>query len=583
MIRFFAAHPTAANLLLLILLAMGALSVSQLQRETFPDYAAKELEVSVVYPGAAPADVEEAVCLRIEDALDGVTDVEEVRSEARNGLGRVTIEMREGGDFRTFSDEVRTEVDAIDDFPAAAEAAVVRELHRTDPVISIAVTAAGPPADLKSYCEDLKQRLRRDAGVSLVEVEGFSDRQIRVELSQHALRQHGLGIDDVARAIARQSLDLPAGVLQTGERDLSLRFTDQRRTPDEVAALVVLAGGGGAEIRLGDIATVSDRFELDEDKILFQGKRAGLLKISKTKSEDSLEVNDRVRAFLAEERARSPRGVELTLTEDLTSIVRDRLEMLVVNGIQGLALVFLVMWLFFSFRYSFWVAMGLPVAFLGALFFLPPFGQSINMISMVALLLAIGLLMDDAIVIAENIARHLRLGKRPLEAAVAGTGEVKWGVLSSFLTTVAVFGPLSFLQGDIGKVLRPVPIVLIFVLGVSLIEAFFILPHHLAHSLQRARRDRPGRFRRRFDAGLAWVRERLLGSAVDWIFRWRYLVAGILAGLLLLTAGMVAGGRVKFQAFPDIDGDVIVARALLPQGTPLATAEAVAARLTGAL
>ena len=583
MIRFCAAHPTAANLLMLILLAMGALTVSRLQRETFPDYTPREIEVSVVYPGATAEDVEEAICVRIEEALDGVSDPEELRSEARDGVGLVVVEMREGGDFQAFSDEIRTEVDAIDDLPAAAEEAVVRELHRTDPVISIAVTGEAGLPDLKAYCEDLKRRLRRDAGISLVEVEGFSDHQIRVELSQHTLQKHGLSVGEVARMIGAQSVDLPSGTIETSERDVILRFTDERRTPLELASLVVLTGDRGAELRLGDLATIIDRFELDEDKILFNGERAGLLKISKMKSEDSLEVNEQVRAFLEEERQRMPVGVRLLLTEDLTSIVRDRLEMLVVNGLQGLALVFVTMWLFFSLRFSFWVAMGLPVTFLGALFFLPLLGQSINMMSMVALLLAIGLLMDDAIVIAENIATHLRRGKSALEAAIAGTAEVKWGVFSSFLTTVAVFGPLSFLGGDIGKVLRPVPIVLMVVLAVSLVEAFLILPHHLAHSLSRRGAERPGRFRIWFDGAIDWVREAVLGAAVDRVLRWRYLTLGVVLGAFFLTIGLVAGGRAKFQAFPDIDGDVIVARVLMPQGTPLRTAEAVGERLTQGL
>ncbi len=245
-------------------------------------------------------------------------------------------------------------------------------------------------------------------------------------------------------------------------------------------------------------------------------------------------------------------------------------------------LVFLTMWLFFSLRLSFWVAMGLPVAFLGALFLLPVLGQSINMMSMVALLLAIGLLMDDAIVISENIATHLRQGKSALQAAIAGTAEVKWGVLSSFLTTVAVFGPLSFLEGDIGKVLRPVPIVLIAVLAVSLVEAFLILPHHLAHAHAGRKAERAGRFRIWFDARIDWVRESILGWTVDRALRWRWATMGAVLGAFLVTLGLVAGGRAKFQAFPDIDGDVVLARVLMPQGTPLEAAESVAGRLTDA-
>jgi multidrug efflux pump subunit AcrB len=584
MIRFFAAHPTAANLLMLLFLVMGLIAVPQVRRETFPDFTEDQVQVRVEYPGASPEDIEDAICRRIEDAIEGVNYVDEVLSEAAEGLGTVTATMEEGADFQQFIDDIRTETEAITDFPPLAERPIIRELNRTDAVVSVAVTGPDHPPTLKAYCEDLKERLQRLDPVSLVPVAGFSDHQIRIELPAETLMESGLSVDDVAEVIARQSVDLPAGVIETRERDILVRFVDERRSPEEFAELVVLTSPSGAEVRLGDIAArITDRFEQDERKILFSGRRAGLLEVTKTKTEDTLTVFDAVQGFVRREQADAPAGVKLALTQDVSSIVRNRLTMLVTNGWQGLVLVFVVMWLFFAFRFSFWVAMGLPVSFLGALFFLPLLGLSINMITMVGLLLAIGLLMDDAIVIAENIATHLTKGEGVLDAVVEGTREVKGGVLCSFLTTVSIFLPISFLAGRIGRVMEAMPVVLILVLSVSLVEAFLILPHHLAHAFRKGALGQQGRFRRRFDAALGWVRDVLLGQAVALLVRWRYLVVGIAAMLLLVSLAMVAGGLLKFQAFPDIDGNVVEARLLLPQGTPLGRTETVVERLTEAL
>jgi multidrug efflux pump subunit AcrB len=583
MIRYFAAHPTAANLLMALVIVMGLAAAPTLNRETFPDIPPDEIEVRVPYPGASAEDVEEAICQRVEDAVDGVTGVEETRCEAREGIGTATIEMREGGEFDRFLNDVKTEVEAIDDFPEETELPTVRQLGLTDHVASIAVTGPMSVPDLKAYCEQVKDRLLLLDEVSQVTVTGFSDHQIRIEVPAHTLRQYGLSVADIAEVVARQNIDLPSGTIETTERDHLLRFADERGSPHEFEDLIVVAGAAGAEIRLGDIAAITDRFELDEDKIVFNGRRACMLRLSKTKDEDTLTAVDAARAFLDRERRIAPPSVAFTLTQDISSIVRSRLNLLLRNGAQGLTLVLLTMWLFFGLRYSFWVAAGLPVSFLGAIFAMSLLGYSFNMITMVGLLIAIGLLMDDAIVISENIATQVRRGRPPLDAAVEGARQVVPGVVASFLTTIAIFGPLSFMKGDIGIVLKALPVVLIATLTVSLIEAFLILPHHLSESVRRARERKASAFRRRFDASLEWVRENVLGGAVDAVVAWRYLFVGLVIAVFLGSIGMVTGGILKFRVFPDIDGNVIEARLLLPQGTPLQRTEEIVAQLVSAL
>ncbi len=580
MIRFFAAHPTASNLLMLCLFALGLIALPSLKRAIIPDFSIDAAEVRVVYPGASAERVEEAICQRIEDAVDDVTDLEEVRCDAREGRATATIEMVEDADLDRFMSEVETEIDGIDDFPEVTEIPVIRQLNRTDKVISIAITGPMSEPDLKVYAEMLKDRLTQLPEVSLVELQGFSQRQIRIALDSLALRQLGLSAAQVADIVERQSVDLPSGTVETDQRDVLIRFDDERQSPLGFEDLVVKGSETGAEVRLGQIAEIIDRFELDEERVYFNGERAALLQVSKTKSQDALTVKRAVEAFIEAERLRAPPSVTLALTRDLASNIEDRLEMLSRNGLQGLVLVFLVMWLFFSLRHSFWVAMGLPASFLGTFFVMTVLGLSLNMLSMVALLIAIGVIMDDSIVIAENIATQSRQGKPPLEAAIDGTRQVMPGVVSAFLTSVCVFLPLAFIEGDIGKVLRVVPIVLIITLSVSLIEAFLILPHHMQRA---ASREKRGRFRRSFDAAFERLKERGLGTTVDAAVRWRYLTIGLIGFLFLASLGMVAGGQLKFRAFPDLDGDVIDARILLPQGTPLARTEAVVAQVEEAL
>lgn len=580
MINYFARHPTAANLLMIAMLVIGLLCLGQLQRETFPDITPSEVQIRVIYPGATAEEVEEAICQRIEDAVDGVRYVKELRSDAREGVATVVAEMDDHGDFTTFLADIETEVDSIDDFPDDVEQLIVSQLGTTDPVLALVISAPITTPDLKAYSEQLKDRLQLLPGISLVTINGFSDHQLRVELSSEALMRYGLSPMDIARIIRQQSVDLPVGLLGTSEQEFMIRFVEQRRTPQELEDLTIVAGPDGAKVRLGDVARVRDLFEFAEDKVLLDGERAALVRIEKTKNQDMIDVASEVKEFVEQERKRNPK-VAIRVTQDTSTLVLDRLQMLLRNGWQGIVLVFLTMWIFFNLRLSFWVVLSVPVSFLGALFFMAQLGITINMISMVALLLALGLLMDDGIVIAENIASHLSRGANPMQAAVEGVSQVSVGVFSSFLTTVCVLGPLATLAGDLGKILRVVPIVLILVLAISLVEAFLILPSHLGHSLKSDRKS--NWFRQRFDGWLNNFRENVIGPAVDLALRWRYLFVGSILGLFLVSLSLMAGGIVKFIAFPELDGDVVVARVILPPGAPLHRTEGVVQKLTSAL
>ncbi|MFH2132353.1 MAG: efflux RND transporter permease subunit, partial [bacterium] len=584
MIRYFSSHPTAANLLMVLFIALGVAALPELKRETFPEFASSRVQVRVIYPGASAEEVEEAIVQRLEEALNGIENVKEITAQAVEGVGSVILEMDEdAGDLKTFVDDIRTEVDAISSFPEDARDPVITPLARTDYVVSIAVTGPMSATDLKDYTESLKRKLMQLPEVSLVSVSGFSDRQIRIEISQENLLTYGLTIQTIASRIVEQNLNRPVGTVVTEDREISLRFKDQRREPAAYRNIILFGGKKGAEVKLGDIATIEERFEDDEIKTIFNNERAGILIVNKTRAQDSLVVVDAVKRFIAAEQLKAPPGVKLTKTRDLASVVRERLDLLITNGWQGLLLVFVSLWLFFSFRLSFWVTMGLPISFAGAIFLMNLIGYSFNMMTTVALIITLGLLMDDAIVIAENIASHLQKGKTALQASIDGVMEVQNGIISSFLTTACVFIPLAFLGGQMGRVLKVIPVVLLAVLAVSLVEAFLILPNHLSHSLAHHNLNDPGKFRRTFNGVMDWVREKPLGRTVDLAVRFRYLTVGIMIMLFVISLGTFRSGALKFVGFPKLDDDSIEVKLYMPPGTPLHQTEKTVARILAGL
>lgn len=586
MIRWFAGHPTAANLLLVLFLAAGAMALPGLKRETFPDFRPTEAEIIVAYRGAAAGDVEDAICRPLWDAVQAVEALAELSCTAQDNRARAVATMTAAGDALRFVNDLRTEVTAIDSFPERADPPVVRALHRTDLVASVAIAGNLPRRELDLYAAALADRIAALPDVARVVTSGAGTRQFRIEVPRATLASHGLTAAGLAATLAAQSLDLPAGTLETPATDLRLRFTAERRTISGLAAIPVLTLANGATLTLGEIAAITETFSPTEDRAMLDGTSAVLLEVYKPLVADALRALDALTALVADETASLPASLPASLrvavVQDVTSIIRDRLTMLVRNGIMGLVLVVAVMSLFFRPGFAIWAAMGLPVAFLGAFVWMALTGLSLNMMTLVGLLMAIGIVMDDSIVISDSIAVEAAREGIGVTTVTRGVMAVAPGVLSSFLTTVAVFAPLSFLAGDLGKVLQVLPLVLLAALAASLIEAFVILPHHLKQGLH-GRVAVPSRFRARFDAGFASFRDRGVGRLADFAIARRYFVAGVAIGALILTVGAMAGGMVKREAMPDIDGDVLEARIMLAQGTPLARTEAAVAQVEAAL
>ncbi|CAA6824008.1 MAG: Cation/multidrug efflux pump [uncultured Thiotrichaceae bacterium] len=438
-------------------------------------------------------------------------------------------------------------------------------------------------SELKALAEDYRNRLLAMPQVKIVEVTGFSTHEYSVLIRPEVLQQYKLSVSDIASLIKAQALDLPAGEVETDERAYQIRFENARRTPEALADLVILNSDQGGQLRLGDIATIRNKFSDVAQRTEINGKPAATILISKNKTDDTLKVYDAVKAFVDEENERLPDSTHLYITQESATIVRDRLTMLLKNGWQGLLLAVGVLFLFFTWRYTFWVAMGLPISFLGGLVIMSIAGISINMISMVALLMAIGILMDDAIVLAESIETEYRKGKTPVQAATDGVSRVARGVFSSFITSVFLFGSLLFMKGDMGQILGVIPVVLLAVLSVSLLEAFLILPHHLKHSLEK-RRDAGGRSALRLwlDKSFMLLTEGV-GKLADLAIKLRYMVVGGTIALLIFSISMLASGALPFKGFPDTEGNQVEARILLPQGTRLSRTEEVVQTLLDSL
>lgn len=583
MIAFFARHQTAANLLMLAIIALGLSALPTLKRETFPEFSPSKVQVTVVYPGASTEEVEQGICIPMEDAVEGIVNVEQVSCESREGLGLLTVEMQENGEISRLLADVKTEVDGIDNFPAQAEPPVIKELGRDEHLITLALSAELASFEFKAYAESIKDALQTLPGISTIDIVGFSDQQLRVALSLPQLRQYSLSVNDVVSRIEKQNVSLPGGNIESLGKTTLLRFDQQQVTRNSLADLVIGSTPDGGEIRLKHIASIVEVFEKPESKVLFDGKPAALLKIKKNKEQDSLDLVKGVYNFVERQSENAPEGVSMVLTQDTAEVVRDRLSMLTKNSFQGFLLVFATMWLFFAWRYSFWVSMGLPVSFLGAFWLMVQLGVSINMISMVALLMGIGILMDDAIVLAESVAAQVEGGKKPLNGVVDGVSMVMTGVLSSFLTTACIFTGLAFISGDIGQVMKVLPIVLLSVLIVSLVEAFLILPNHLLHSLEKRKSDDTSDFKKRFHQTFEAFRAQRLGGWVRFFVTRRYLTVGATVALLIVSFSLFTSGLLKFRAFPSLEGNTLEMRLLMPQGTPLNVTEGIAVNAANSL
>ncbi|MEZ6123355.1 MAG: efflux RND transporter permease subunit [Planctomycetaceae bacterium] len=561
----------AMNTLMVAILVVGLLAGVSLRREEFPQFDLEMILVKVPYPGASPEEVESGICQKIEEAIRSVDGIKKITSVALEGAGNVVIEVKtDVPSVQKVLNEVQSEVDRIPSFPELSEEPEIQQVTIRNPAINLGVIChdtASPDAELKlrQITEKVREDLLLVPQISVADISGERSYQIDVEISEHTLREYGLSLSDVARRIRSRNLELPGGNIKDRGETFLLRGKNKRTVGDDIAQIPLLTQPDGVVLTVDDLGEVKDEF-VDNVSISYINGKPGLaISVKAAAREDLLAMADAVNAYAREHVL--PPGYEMVTWGDSAVNVRDRLDLLKRNGAQGLILVFIVLALFLELRLAFWVAMGIPISVFGACAVLWQFDQTLNMLSMFAFLIALGIVVDDAIVIGENIYAHREMGKSFLQAAIDGTVEVVPSVGASIATTILAFAPMFFVTGIMGKFFAVLPLAVIAMLVVSLLEATFILPCHLAHG------SREPFF---LTAGVTRTTNRVLDAFISRIYtplmqhvlRNPLITLSVGIAILLFTVTLVKNGTVPYVFFPKLDAPEIRANVLYPDGTP---------------
>lgn len=579
-VAWFAENHVTANLLMIFILVAGIATGLTMKLEVFPETSLDQISISMAYPGASPAEVEEGIVRRIEESVAGLAGIKRIDSVAREGAGFISIEVMKDWDLKELLDEVKAEVDRITTFPEEAEEPVVREMTHKHQVINVAVYGDVPEWTIKHLTEKIKDEIINLPGITYADLSGIRQAEIHIEISEETLRRYRLTLGKVAESVRRASLDLPAGSVKTAGGEILIRTKGRRYHASDYHDVAVITRADGSKVTLGQIANLKDGFEDVDITSQFQGKPSGVVEVYRVADQNALAVADTVKSYVEEIRPSLPTGVEIDFYRDRSKILRSRINLLLRNMAIGLVLVSILLGVFLNVRLAFWVTLGIPISFAAGILLLPRYDVSINMISLFAFITVLGIVVDDAIIIGENIFRKYEEGLAALDGAVQGAMEVGRPVVFAVLTTVVAFWPLLLGTGTMGKVMRNIPIVVIVVLLGSLVEALLILPAHLSRSKHAADlRERNSEKQKRMVRWLAWVIKGPYAKLVSLCVRWRYATLALGIAMLLVTIGIWKGGWIKFTLFPTIEGDRLTCSLTMPAGTPVERTKEIVAHL----
>ncbi len=572
-VKWMAKNHVAANLLMVALILGGIIMGPSIKQEIFPEVSLDRVSVVVAYPGAGPEEVEEGIIFKIEESLTAVDGIKQMKATANEGSGSVIAEVYADEDVDLVLQDIKSEIDRISTFPEDAEKPVISKLSNRREVISVALYGDISEHILREQAELIRDELLELPDITQVDLSGVRPFEISIEIPEETLRRYNLTLDQVASRIRAASLDLPGGTVKTSGGEILLRTKERRYWGPEYADIVIIGKADGSQVRLGDIANVVDGFADSETYGHFDGKPAALVQIFRIGEQKPTEISERVLAYVEQKQGSLPDSLQLAIWNDTTEIFNSRMNLLQKNALLGLGLVVIILGLFLEIRLAAWVMLGIPISFFGTLFVMPWLGVSINMISLFAFILALGIIVDDAIVVGENIFEHRQRGKPYAKAAIDGALEVAIPVTFSILTTVAAFLPLIYVSGMMGKFISVIPIIVITLLLMSLIESLLVLPAHLSVGKPRPQNGgllgKIDKVRRQFGVGL----ERFISGPylkvlkLNLKFRYASLAIGLAA--LLLTIGIVKGGLVKFTFMPEVDGDKITVAIQMNRGVPV--------------
>ncbi len=564
-IRFFVRHRNASNLLMAMMVLFGIVSVFRLNTQLFPTTDIPRISVTIAWPGASAEDVEKNILHAVEPELRYLDDIEKVTSYAREGAGSITLEFAMGADMQKALSEVESAVSGVTTLPEDIETPVIRRTIWYEGVANISLSGPFSETALKTYAKEIRDGLLA-AGIDKVDLVGFRKPEVWIDVPERELRRLGVTLSDIATRVSAATQDRPSGTLE-GAVEKQLRSLGDGTTAEEIGAIETVSRETGEKVLLREIATVHDAFERDQTTGYSGGNRAIELQVERSTTADTLATAKILDAYLEAIRPTLPPTLQLEVYDIRAASLVDRINLLVKNGLSGLVLVVIILFLFLNARIAFWVAVGVPTAMMATLGFMWVTGQSINMISLFALIMCLGIVVDDAIVVGEHTATRYAMGDDPVQAAERGTGQMMWPVIASVLTTQVAFFPLTMIRDVIGQIMTALPQVVIAVLTASLIECLFILPGHLRHSLTSMRAE-PGRFRRWFDSGFGRLRDGPFRAFVALSFRWRYTTVALSLASLVVAIGVIAGGRVGFQFFPTAEPENITASLTFAAGTP---------------
>ena len=560
-IAWFVHTRVVTNLLLIVILASGAAALGNLKQEVFPEFTLDVITVGANYRGAGPAEVEQAVCVRLEEAVQGIEGIKTIEATASEGHGSMTLEIEAGYDARRVLEDVKANVDAIDTFPEDVERPIVREVSTRLQVINVAVTGGADIATLKRLGEQTRDEITALPGISHADLRNVPSNEISIEVSEQALRRWGLTLDEIANAVRRFSVDLPGGSVKADSGEVFLRAEGQALTGAEYARVPIVTRPDGTNIVLADVAAVIDGFEDSAASTTFNGKPAVLVQVFRVGEQSAVSVSDAVHDYVAARAPSMPDGIEIAVWQDSARILKSRINLLVKNALAGLVLVFVVLALFMRLRLAFWVTLGIPVSFLGAIALMPLLGASINIMSLFAFILVLGIVVDDAIVVGENIHTAQALSGDGPGGAIKGTCEVLVPVAFGVFTTMAAFAPMLFVPGIMGKMIGVFPLIILPTLFFSLVESNLILPCHLSHYKKPKRAYAAAN-------GLDWLVRQVYRPILGLALEWRYVTLAIALVCVLLTVGLVGAGRVKLVLFPTVESENVVAFLTMPREVP---------------
>lgn len=573
------------NLLMLFLLVGGLFMSTRIKQEVFPEFDLDLVRVSVPYPGASPEEVEQGIVLVIEENVRAIDGVKEVTATAAEGRGTVNIELREGVDAQKVYQEIKQAVDRIVTFPQDAERPEVALQIRRRGVLDLILHGNASEWALRNLAEEVRDRLLQDPRITQVDLSAARPYEVHIEVPQETLRAYGLTLPQIAARVGATSVEVPGGGLKTDSGELLVRFNERREWAEEFARLPIITTRDGTVLRLGDIAGVRDGFMDVDRETTYNGHPAVTLEVFRVGRETPIGVSTAAREAMRDIGRDLPDGIHWAIQNDMSEIYQQRLRLLLKNGFIGLTLVLLLLGLFLEFKVAFWVTMGIPTSFLGALLFLPGMDVTINMISMFAFIVALGIVVDDAIVAGENIYEYRQRGMGAIPAAIAGARDVVTPITFSILTNIVAFIPLYFIPGFFGKIWKVVPLVVITAFLISWAESILILPSHLAHTRSTPHSGLTAWLHRRQQAFSAWfarVVEQWYGGFLRVAVRHRLLTLAAAVAVLTLVVGYVKSGRLGFILMPRVEADSAVATATLPYGSPLARTAAVRDRLAAA-